>query len=119
MPEEIPLEERAYVIASYDINFIRSLEDIPNDTEKVYYYSLALKTPEWLSPKDVANRLASEVDPSVAEELELKRIHVFTKDLEDAMRFEYNKIEEEVRKLQSQINAKIRSECLDEEYLPF
>jgi len=117
---EIPLNARAYVMVSYNHDFIKSLKDISPDTEKVYYLGIALKTPGWLNPSDVAERLAGEVDfAGTMERLELNIVHNFTRDLENAMRFNHDEIKGEVEELQFQIRSKIRSECLDEEYLPF
>lgn len=116
---DIPLEARAQVIFSYDRNLINGLKDIPSDTEKVYYRGLALKSPAWLNPKDAAERLASAEDSDIVERLELDRISVFTKDLEDAMRFHHGEINEALRRLQLQVKAKIIAKSLDEEYFPF
>jgi hypothetical protein len=119
MAEEIPLERRAHVIVSYDRNLIGGLENVPPDTEKVYYRGLTLKAPKWRDTTEVALRLAEAGTPEVVEELELEKNHTFTGDLEEAMRFEHNKVDDEVRMLRSRLGAKIGSECLDEEYVPF
>ena len=53
------------------------------------------------------------------EKLGLKKTQYFTNKKEEAMSFTYNEIEDEVKKLQKEIEASILVEVLDEEWLPF
>lgn len=113
-------EEKAYVVVSYDPEFIKRIKETPYGIKKVYFKQLSLKVPQGSTREHVAEILAGANSARVVENLQLKRVWMFTEKESEAMRFSYNKIEKEVRNLR--INAghtSLISEMLEEEYSPF
>lgn len=115
----IPEKGKAYVLVSYNHQFIKSLPNIPPDTEKVFYKEFYVKCPSWLSARTVADRLAAAKSPEDLSGLELKPCDVFTADLAEAMRFSHPESPKHIKDIEARVNIKLHAEEIDEKYCPF
>ena len=111
---------KAYVIVSYNPKLIQQLEGIPQHTEKVYFQMLSLKIPEGSTLEHFAEIIAQATNSKLVDNLEMKRILVFTPYVKEAMTFDYHNIDQEVERLKGETgDLSFRKEQLDEEYIPF
>jgi len=113
-------EDKAYVVASQDPNFIRRIRNTPPETERVYFKGLSLRAPKGSTLGHVAEILAVTTSSRVVDNLKLRRTWEFTSRKSEAMKFPYNEINEEVERLRKTFeDSSLQAEMLDEEYLPF
>jgi len=113
-------EDKAYVVASQDPNFIRRIRKVPVETERVYFKGFSLRVPKGSTIGHVAEILAVTTNSSVVDNLKLRRTWEFSGRQSQAMRFPYNEINEEVERLRRTFeDSSLHAEMLEEEYLPF
>ncbi len=137
---EVPLEERARILVLYDRGLIGDFREadvgdngrvevwrngsltccevLPKErVSELYYFGISAKFSEGADMNEVAKKIAA--GEGIPGGVDAERVYQFTPDLEDAMRYNEEGVENMRKELAEELAVYTGVRVLDEKYYPF